>query len=118
MVLPRDKSCLSALSALSALWMVTDGIGPNSRAAMNDFKQPSAGLAEVLLGYLQAEGALPWPGADGLTVDVVLAYYVEAARRGRVPGLEQLCRQHPHLADEVATFFAASAPADRPPAGP
>jgi hypothetical protein len=84
---------------------------------VNDFEQPGASLRDVLLGYLQAEGAFPWPGGDGLTVDAVLAAYVDAARLGRVPGLAQLSRQHPHLADAAAAFFAASAPADRPPAG-
>jgi hypothetical protein len=83
---------------------------------MNDFAQPSANLREVLLACLQAEGAFPWPGADGLTVDEVLAAYADAARLGRVPGLAQLCRQHPDLADEVAAFFATSTVADRPPA--
>jgi hypothetical protein len=74
-------------------------------------------VREVLLGYLHAHDAFPWPGADGLTLDEVSAAYPEAARLGRVPGPEQLCRQHPHLADAIAAFFAASAPAERPPAG-
>ena len=33
---------------------------------MNDLAQPRPSLSELLLGYLQLEGALPWPGADGL----------------------------------------------------
>jgi hypothetical protein len=77
---------------------------------MNDFTQPSASLREVLLGYLQAQGAFPWPGADGLTLDEVQAAYVHAARLGRVPGVEQLCRRHPDLAREVAAIFAPSLP--------
>jgi hypothetical protein len=72
---------------------------------MNDFARASASLREVLLGYLQTEGAFPWPGADGLTVDEVLA-----ARLWRVPGLAELRRRHPDLADEAAAFFAASTP--------
>jgi hypothetical protein len=76
---------------------------------MNDLAQPRPSLSEVLLGYLQLDGALPWPGSDGLTVEEVLAAYVEAARLGRVPDLEQLCRCHPHLADEAKVFFAAAA---------
>jgi hypothetical protein len=84
---------------------------------MNDPAQLSPSLREVLLGYLQAEDAFPWPGADGLTLDEVQAAYVDAARLSRVPGLKQLCCQHPDLADEVAAMFAASAPADRPPTG-
>jgi hypothetical protein len=76
---------------------------------MKDSAQPCSSLSDVLLGYLQLEGALPWPGGDGLTVDEVLAAYAEAARLGRVPDLEQLCRRHPHLADEATAFFAAAA---------
>ena len=45
---------------------------------MNEPAQPGAGLSEVLLGYLQAQGALPWPGADRLTLNEVLAAYPEA----------------------------------------
>jgi hypothetical protein len=63
-------------------------------------------LREVLLGYLQAEGALPWPGADGLSVDEVLAAYPAAARGGRVPGQAELERRHPGLKAEVRAFFA------------
>jgi len=72
---------------------------------MNDSIQQPTSLPEVLLGYLQLQGALPWPGADGLTVDEVLAAYPGAAHLGRVPGLEQLCRRHPELAGAAAAFF-------------
>jgi len=63
-------------------------------------------LREVLLDHLQAQGALPWPGADGLTVEEVLASYVVAARRGGVPGQEELCSRYPALGAEVRAFFA------------
>jgi len=62
-------------------------------------------LREVLLGHLQAPEALPWPGADGLTVEEVLASYVLAARQGCVPDQEELCRRHPDLVPEVLLFF-------------
>src|SRR4051794_23773802 len=77
---------------------------------MNDSIQQPTSLPEVLLGYLQLQGALPWPGADGLTVAEVLAAYPGEARLGRVPGLEQLSRRHPELAGAATAFFAASAP--------
>jgi hypothetical protein len=80
---------------------------------MNDSLAPGAVLRGVLLGYLQSQAALPWPGADGLTVAEVLAAYAEAARLGRVPGLEELCRRYPDLAAEVLAFFAASQPPSR-----
>jgi hypothetical protein len=64
-------------------------------------------LREVLLGYLQAEGALPWPGSDSLTVEEVLAAYPAAARQGLAPDQQELARRHPELAAEVRRFFAA-----------
>jgi hypothetical protein len=58
-------------------------------------------LLELLLGLLQAQSALPWPGADGLTLEEVLDEYPRAAREGRVPNPDDLCRCFPHLATEI-----------------
>jgi len=63
-------------------------------------------LRDVLLDHLQAEGALPWPGADGLTVEEVLASYPVAAGLGRVPDQEELCLRYPELGAEIRSFFA------------
>jgi hypothetical protein len=82
-------------------------------------------LQELLLGYLRAADCPRWPGADGLTVQDVLAGYAEAAALGRVPDLVLLRRRHPELAEALRSFFAveategggASTPDDRRPLG-
>jgi len=58
-------------------------------------------LLELLLDLMKAQTALPWPGADGLTLEEVLAEYPRAAREGRVPSTDQLSRCYPHLAGEI-----------------
>jgi hypothetical protein len=62
---------------------------------------PDVCLLELLLDLMKAQGALPWPGADGLTLEEVLAEYPRAAREGRVPTAAQLSRCFPHLGAEV-----------------
>jgi hypothetical protein len=62
-------------------------------------------VEEVLLGYLLAADWPYWPGADGLTVQDVLASYDEAAATGRVPDRAALQRLHPELAEALCTFF-------------
>jgi hypothetical protein len=61
---------------------------------------------DVLLDYLRASAVSSWPGGDGLTVANVLRHYPAAVVAGRVPGWQELLRQHPDLADDVDAFFA------------
>jgi hypothetical protein len=65
-----------------------------------------ARVREVLLGYLQAAAVLPWPGADGLTLQDALRSYPQAAAAGRAPDLRELLRDHPALAEELKALFA------------
>jgi hypothetical protein len=61
---------------------------------------------ELLLGYLQAAGAPPWPGADGLTLEEVLASYPQWSASGLVPDLPSLLQRHPELCEDLSKFFA------------
>ena len=88
-------------------------------------EERKARVRELLLGYLQAAAAPPWPGADGLTLRDALLSYPQAAAAGLVPGLRQLLRDHPALAEGLTAFFAEHgrpgadpSAASRPPAGP
>jgi hypothetical protein len=63
----------------------------------------------ILLGYLQCRAAGLWPGSDGITIDDILASYQQAATAGRVPGLPELLRRFPDLADSLASWFAGQA---------
>ena len=76
---------------------------------MSDALQACSGrdrcLRLVLLDLLMYRNALPWPGADGVTVEEVLAAYVPASERKRVPDQEELIRRHPELTSEVRLFF-------------
>jgi hypothetical protein len=62
-------------------------------------------LRRVLLDLMMSRNALPWPGADGVTVEEVLAAYVPASEQRRVPDQEELIRRHPELTPEIRTFF-------------
>lgn len=72
-------------------------------------------LHDILLNQLRLIDAHFWPGADGLTIDAVLAGYTQAAAAGQVPGLSELSGTYPELTAELEEVFAhpcerASAP--------
>jgi hypothetical protein len=63
-------------------------------------------LAQVLAEYLIAAHCVRGPGADGLTLeDVVATEYPAALSAGHVPGPDEVASQHPELAAEVVAFF-------------
>ena len=67
----------------------------------------SAALNDILLDHLRTIDPHAWPGIDGLTLDVVLDSYSQAALAGQVPGKSELLPgQHPELAAELETLFA------------
>jgi hypothetical protein len=72
---------------------------------MNDARRvcgcPDRCVLELLLDLMKVRGAPPWPGADGLTLEEVLDEYPRAAREGRVPDADELCRRYPRLAAEI-----------------
>jgi hypothetical protein len=63
-------------------------------------------VRELLLAYLREADAPHWPGADGVTVDDVLASYPQASAAGMVPDLPALLTSHPDLADALREVFA------------
>ena len=65
--------------------------------------------AAELLARLLLDAHVDWPGSDGLTVEDALHDYPQALALGLVPGLEELARDYPDLADELANFLAAPA---------
>jgi hypothetical protein len=62
-------------------------------------------LQELLLGHLWAANIPVWPGADGVTLEVVLRTYPQAIADGRVPSPAQLLAEHPDLERQLAIFF-------------
>jgi hypothetical protein len=66
-------------------------------------------LNAILLGHLRSMDAHFWPGIDGLTLDVVLDSYCQAAAAGHVPGSDELQRCHPDLTDAISALFAGCA---------
>jgi hypothetical protein len=63
-------------------------------------------LHDILLNQLRLIDAHFWPGADGLTIDAVLAGYSQAAAAGQVPGLIELTGTYPELTAELAEVFS------------
>jgi len=64
-----------------------------------------ARLHDILLTQLRLIDAHFWPGADGLTIDAVLAGYTQAAAAGQVPGLVELTATYPELTAELEEVF-------------
>ncbi len=60
----------------------------------------------LLAGYLLASPAFVCPGADGATVeDVVASEYPAASAAGMVPRSSDLAASHPDLANVIGSFF-------------
>jgi hypothetical protein len=67
---------------------------------------PAEQVKAILLGYLHCRATNLWPGGDGLTLEELLRSYPQAARAGLVPGLPELQRRFPDLAEALASTFA------------
>ena len=68
---------------------------------------PGESLRRLLLQYLADITPRHFPGADGLSTDVVLRSYGRFAAGGVVPGPKELLRRHPEFTGEVEAFFAS-----------
>ena len=75
-------------------------------ATQQTIKCPPA-LAEILLAHMQQQQVRMWPGSDGLTVDEVLAFFLDAAALYGVPNPDELLELHPELAKELELFFGS-----------
>ena len=63
-------------------------------------------MIDVLAGYLLASPSFICPGADGATVeDVVASEYPRASAARMVPRPSDLAARHPDLADAIESFF-------------
>jgi hypothetical protein len=71
---------------------------------------PAEQVKAILLGYLQCRAACVWPGCDSLTLDELLRTYPQFAAAGRVPGLPELLRRFPDLAEALTAWFAEHTP--------
>ncbi|MSR58533.1 MAG: hypothetical protein EXS05_12905 [Planctomycetaceae bacterium] len=78
----------------------------------------NSALNEILLGNLRTIDPHDWPGVDGLTLDIVLGSYYQAAVAGQVPGKNELLRRHPEFAADLEILFAQPEPAPKRPADP
>jgi hypothetical protein len=67
----------------------------------------TAELLRLLMQQMLCPGTFCFlPGADGLTIDDMRSSYLDAASKGRLPGLAELNAAHPELSAELADFFA------------
>ena len=72
----------------------------------HEVNSPRSRMIDVLAGYLLASPAFRCPGADGATVeDVVASEYPSASATGMVPRPKELAARHPDLADVIGSFF-------------
>jgi hypothetical protein len=71
---------------------------------------PSPRLHALLLDYLRSPDVSFWPGADGVTLEEVVASYPLVAAAHQVPPPEELLTRHPDLAGELQAFFTPAAP--------
>jgi hypothetical protein len=74
----------------------------------------NSALYAILLEHLQSIYPVARPGVDGLTLDVVLESYFQAAVAGQVPDKCDLLHLYPEFAAELEALFAKpeTAPSD------
>ena len=80
----------------------------SSNATMDRDRLNDADVERALLERLQALGPGDFPGVDGMTADDALHCYRTLAARQRVPGREELLRDHPEWAERLNALFGVA----------
>ncbi|KAA5541818.1 hypothetical protein FYK55_16550 [Roseiconus nitratireducens] len=65
-------------------------------------------IEHLLVGLSSRIRPEVFPGCDGMTRDEVLGVYLDLARQGQVPGLEELICRYPKCEHDLREFFKVS----------